>query len=466
MSGLPETIGRYQVVGSLGRGGMATVFKAFHPALDRTVAIKVIRRDLTDEPDFLDRFRQEAKAVARLRHPNIVQVFDFDEVDGKQFIVMEYLEGGTLKERLHALAGAGQRLPPREITRILGEVAEGLSYAHGFGILHRDVKPANILLTRDGRAVLTDFGIAKLLSGGSQLTRTGIGVGTPEYMAPEQARGSDVDARADVYSLAVIAYEMVTGRVPYAGDSAISVILQQINDPPPPPSEVDPRIGEATEAVLLKALAKDRDQRYAGATELGLALSEAMAADERDRTSVGVRVPGTSVPPPAAVSTAARVRRRWLLPAIAVIALSAATGVGVRIASSLDRSSTSPPPKAALVQPTGPGPTVAGARFDGQLVGNGYLTTQTPTSSGRVTSDIAPGTRFTIVLNVLDPPLRVDQIRSIGPITVEHPAQSFSDRPGSNGSCCYVAPAQPGAYRLVIGVEGGKIVAEIPYTVR
>jgi serine/threonine protein kinase len=252
-----ETIGRYQILGPLGSGGMATVYKAFHPALDRTVALKIIRTSLTDDTEFLDRFRQEAKAVARLRHPNIVQVFDFGLADGQHFIVMEYLEGGTLKQRLRSLQQDAQRIPRRELLRIVSEVAEGLAYAHQFGILHRDVKPANVLLTRDGRAVLTDFGIARMVMS-VELTRTGVGVGTPEYMSPEQARGEGADERADIYSLGVMAYEMVAGRVPFTADTPLAVVLKHLNDALPPPSSIDPEVGENTDRVLMKALATSR----------------------------------------------------------------------------------------------------------------------------------------------------------------------------------------------------------------
>src|SRR5713226_4460374 len=173
------TLGRYQILEPLGSGGMATVYKAYEPSLDRTVALKVIRPGLAEEEGFLARFRREAQAVAKLRHPNIVHVLTFDEVDGRYFLAMDYLEGGTLKDRIETL-DPGTLLPPAEVTSIVAQVADALSYAHEQGIVHRDIKPSNIMLSH-GRAIVTDFGIAKIVSG-AQLAQTGVGIGTPEYM--------------------------------------------------------------------------------------------------------------------------------------------------------------------------------------------------------------------------------------------------------------------------------------------
>jgi tRNA A-37 threonylcarbamoyl transferase component Bud32 len=473
-----ETIGRYQILGPLGSGGMATVYKAFHPALDRTVALKVIRASFTDDAEFLERFRQEAKAVARLRHPNIVQVFDFDEVDGRHFIVMEYLEGGTLKQRLRSLEQSGQRIPRRELLRIVGEVADGLTYAHQFGILHRDVKPANVLLTRDGRAVVTDFGIARMVMS-AELTRTGVGVGTPEYMSPEQARGEGVDERADLYSLAVMAYEMATGRAPFSADTPLAVVLKHLNDPLPPPSSIDPDIGESTDRVLMKALAKSPFDRYASATEFAQALAEAFAEDERDRTSTFVRpapAPSASAAPAAAAVTVsaappppARPRPAWLVPAVALAALVVVGGAGYAVVGGLGPRAT---PSAS---PAGQGPTsivqqggpIAGARFDGQVVTGGVLILSTTrnTPQGPRQSQFAPGDAIGFVLTTREV-IAPEYVRSTGRINVEHPVQLFPPRAGEVASCCYIAPAQPGEYRLILGGNGGKVLAEIPYTVR
>jgi serine/threonine-protein kinase len=317
------TFGRYEIVERLGAGGMAVVYRAFHPALDRIVAIKVIRSDLTEDPEFVERFRAEAKAVARLRHPNIVQVHDFDVVDGRHFIVMEHVEGGSLDERLADLRERGKWLGAREAARVVSEIAEGLAHAHAMGILHRDVKPANVLLTRDGRAVVSDFGLARLASSGAR-TRTGTWMGTPEYMSPEQARGVGVDARSDVYSLGVIAYELFTGKRPYEGDSPLAIALARLHDPLPPPRQVAPTVGEATERVLVTALSLDPDQRYATATDLAQALSASIDADEGPSAEPGTRSrPVITVPPAAAAaSVSAPVGVTPTAPPVATISIS------------------------------------------------------------------------------------------------------------------------------------------------
>src|SRR5256712_7682288 len=272
------TLGRYQILARLGSGGMAAVYRAFQPALDRVVALKVLRPGFVDEPEQRERFEREAKAVARLRHPHIVQVFDYDVVDGHAFLVMEFIDGGTLKAKPGELAGTGQGLPPAEVTRIVSEIADALDFAHAQGIVHRDVKPSNVLVTRSGKAVVADFGIARVLAA-TQQTATGVGVGTPEYMSPEQGQGLEVDQRSDVYALGIVAYELLTGRVPFRADTPLAVARAQIHDPLPLPSQVNPAIGPRTERALLRALAKDPAERYASAGTFAAALAEAAAVE-------------------------------------------------------------------------------------------------------------------------------------------------------------------------------------------
>ena len=268
------TLGKYRVLEQLGRGGMAQVYRAYHPQLDRYVAIKVLRSDLVEEEEFLARFRREARAVAGLRHPNIVNVFDFDVQSDQFFMVMELLEGDTLKTYLNSYRTRGQHIPLGDIVRILLDVLEGLGYAHKEGIVHRDIKPANILLTRRGQAVVSDFGIAQIV-GGTQYTVSGALMGTLNYMAPEQGLEGRGDNRSDLYSLGIVFYEMLTGKTPFDADTPLAILLKHLNDPLPLPRKIEPSIPEPFERVVLKVLAKQPDDRYQSAAEMVQALQEA-----------------------------------------------------------------------------------------------------------------------------------------------------------------------------------------------
>ena len=264
---------------------MAQVFKAYHPQLDRYVAVKILRSDLVEEAEFLARFRREARAVAALRHPNIVQIFDFDVQNDLYYMVMELLEGDTLKAYMNSLRVRGERLPLGETVRIFNDVLAGLAYAHGEGIIHRDLKPANIMLTRRGQAVLTDFGIAQIV-GGTQYTISGALMGTLSYMAPEQGLDGHCDVRSDIYSMGIAYYEALTGNVPFDADTPLAILMKHINDPLPLPRKLDPSIPESFERVALKALAKRPDDRFQSAAEMAGMLSA--AAQE-----TGIQVPET-----------------------------------------------------------------------------------------------------------------------------------------------------------------------------
>jgi serine/threonine protein kinase len=269
-----RTLGKYRILEPLGRGGMAQVFKAYHPQLDRYVAVKVLRSDLVEDQEFLSRFTREARAVAALRHPNIVQIFDFDTSDDLYYMVMELLEGDTLKAYLNNLRIHGGRLPLGETVRIFTDVLSGLTYAHGQGIIHRDLKPANIMLTRSGQAVLTDFGIAQIV-GGTQYTVSGALMGTLSYMAPEQGLEGRCDVTSDIYSLGIAYYEALTGVVPFDADTPLAILMKHINDPLPLPRKSDPTIPEAFERVALRSLAKRPEDRFQSAQEMSAALSSA-----------------------------------------------------------------------------------------------------------------------------------------------------------------------------------------------
>lgn len=268
---LGKTIGKYQIVSLLGRGGMAEVFKAYQPSLDRYVALKLMHNFLAEDPDFFERFAREAKNVAALRHPNIIQIHDFDREGANSYMVMEFVEGGTLKERLESLTKAGQRMPLNESLRIIKEVGQALSYAHKRNMIHRDIKPANVMIDSNGRAILTDFGIAKVISTG-KFTASGSILGTPAYMSPEQGLGQPGDHRADIYSLGVLLYQLVTGRLPFDADTPVAVILKHVNETLPPPRAINPTIPAGLESVIIKSLAKDQNQRFQTVDEMLAAL--------------------------------------------------------------------------------------------------------------------------------------------------------------------------------------------------
>lgn len=276
---IDQNLGKYRVLSRIGRGGMARVYKGHHPGLDRYVAIKVLHSHLAEDESFISRFEQEATAVARLRHPNIVQVYDFDEQDGHRYMVMEFVEGPTLKreleERVKQVPAGRSPFTLEEIARIFIGLANAIDYAHTRGMVHRDLKPANVMLTGEGQVLLTDFGLAYLL-GVTGLTETGAIAGTPTYMSPEQGQGKRGDERSDIYSLGVILYELLTGKVPFSDDNALGIILQHANAEPAPPSEHVPSLSAAVEGVVLTALAKDPAGRYQTANEMADALRAAV----------------------------------------------------------------------------------------------------------------------------------------------------------------------------------------------
>jgi len=267
-----DTIGAYEVLGEVGRGGMATVFKAYHRPLNRHVAIKMIHQAQVEDNTFRVRFAREAQIVAALHHPNIVPVYDFSEYEGDPYLVMQFIDGCSLKTIL-----ADGPIEITDVLNIIKPIASAIDYAHKQGVLHRDIKPANILLDLDGTPYLSDFGLARFSQQGATSMSADMLIGTPFYMSPEQGRGvANLDSRTDIYSFGVVMYELLVGTVPYSEGSPISIIHDHIYHPLPLPSTLNPKVPLTVEAVLLRALAKDPDDRYETATRVADELSEVL----------------------------------------------------------------------------------------------------------------------------------------------------------------------------------------------
>ena len=344
-------LGQYEVLELIGEGAMGSVYRAYHAQLERTGAVKVMHA-ISPDKDSIARFRHEAQAIARMRHPNILNVFDFGEYEGTPYMIVEYVPGGNLAGRM-----SQGPLDRGTALRFLRGIAAGLDYAHSQGVVHRDVKPANVLLEKDETLVLADFGLAKLLQGSSLQSMTGVTTGTPAYMAPEQVTGHEVGPAADRYSLATIAYEMLTGSIPFEGQGVIELLYAHVHLDPKRPSAINPELNENVDAVIMRGLAKEPGSRWATCEAFVNALSAALGAKARatieqtaamaSPAAVGRTVavamapqagealfapPPTTVPPPIwapAVAAERRARRRRraliLIAILLLLALIAAT---------------------------------------------------------------------------------------------------------------------------------------------
>ena len=268
-------LGQYEVQEFIGQGAMGRVYRAYHSDLERTGAVKVMQA-MTPDADTVARFRHEAQAIARLRHPNIVDVYDFGTFQGTPYMVVEFVPGGSLAGRM-----AEGGIDRQAAIKYLRGIAAGLDYAHAHGVVHRDVKPANVLLTADDTPVLADFGLAKLMQGSSLKSMTGVTTGTPAYMAPEQVTGSRVGPASDRYSLATIAYEMLAGVIPFDGEGLMEILYAQVHREPPPPSSRDASLGPAVDAVVMRGLAKDPAMRWESAGAFVDALAAAVSPSAR-----------------------------------------------------------------------------------------------------------------------------------------------------------------------------------------
>ena len=281
-----KALGRYEIVGEIGKGAMGTVYRGRDPMLDRTVAIKTVNMSLdpAEMAEYEARFYQEAKAAGGLNHPNIVTVYDIGKSGNIAYMAMELLEGRELR----ALTAPGTPLPPALGVSIAAQVAEGLAYAHQHGVVHRDVKPANIMILQNGTAKITDFGIARMRVAEVR-TQTGIVLGSPRYMSPEQVAGKRADPRADVFSLGVILYEMLTGKPPFTGDDVSSIMFQIMNLVPPPPSSINAAVPAVLDFIVAKALAKSPEDRYQNAAELARDLHNSAKVESTTPASTATR---------------------------------------------------------------------------------------------------------------------------------------------------------------------------------
>ena len=275
---IPEKIGRYIVKSELGRGGMATVYRAHDPSVDREVAIKVLPREMLHDPQFRSRFEREIKMVAALEHPSIVPIYDVGEEDGQPYFVMRYMNGGSLSDAIEQ-----GKFSVQDTARIIDKISRGLAYSHRKGIVHRDLKPDNILFDDNGDPFISDFGVAKLTEASGGLTGSGV-IGTPAYMSPEQAQGSEIDGRSDVYGLGVIIYQMLSGQQPYSADTPMGVVVKHITEPVPEILHVQPALPQDVDHVIKTAMAKDKNNRYPTTVDLAKALNMAAFGHEGDVT--------------------------------------------------------------------------------------------------------------------------------------------------------------------------------------
>jgi serine/threonine-protein kinase len=356
-----KQLGPYRVIAPLGAGGMAAVYQAYQPGVDRYVALKILPRHLAQDPQFVARFQHEARVIASLQHPHILPVFDFGEADGYTYLVMPFVAGGTLADTLR-----GQPLPVAQVRRIIAELGDALDYAHSRGIIHRDVKPSNVLLDGRGNCLLTDFGIAKIVAGTVQLTLPGGIIGTPAYMSPEQAQGATIDQRSDIYALGVLLYELTTGRVPFTAETPLAIVLKHPHDPLPPPRTLNPSLSEALERVILKALAKEPNDRFQTAAEFVRAVQATTGGESEQVPPLPVAdtlsFDTQKLAPPGDARIPQRSRLRpWLIPGVIAVILLAMIALGGLLlrGSPVASSPTSPAQSPAATAPIEARPTAS-----------------------------------------------------------------------------------------------------------
>jgi serine/threonine-protein kinase len=349
--------GRYRVEEQLGRGGMAQVFKGTDTVLGRPVAIKVLAPQFAQDEAFVARFRREAQAAARLNHPNLVSVFDTGSDDGTHYIVMEYVEGRTLADFL----SAGGRLMPQRAIELATAVAQGLAFAHAQGVVHRDIKPGNIMVTRQGEVKVMDFGIARLTTSAETIEQTAAVLGTAAYLSPEQARGEAVDARSDIYSLGCVLYEMLVGRPPFSGDSAVAVAYKHVQEAPVPPSHLNADVSPQLDAVVMRALSKNRANRYQSADEMRVDMERAARGDAVSappilavsETQVIARREQTQIMPPVPEEEPGMSPwKKWLVGGLVALILLGGLGAGLWLLADSILGGSDKPTPTPTVSPT------------------------------------------------------------------------------------------------------------------
>ncbi len=423
--------GRYKLDSKLGSGGMSTVYLARDETLERLVAVKLLHREISDQPDQLERFRREARSVAQVSHPNVVAVIDAGEDSGYPYIVFEYVSGETLKQRIDRLG----RLPLDESAAYAIEIGRGLSAAHARRLVHRDVKPQNVLIDPEGRAKVTDFGIARSLESDG-LTKTGRVLGTTDYVSPEQAMGQDVDARSDIYSLGIVLYEMLTGKPPFEADSLVGVAMKHVNEPMPDLQERRPDASSALAAVIERATLKDPKKRY---PDMGAMLAELEGALEVEVARAGSST-GEATSVLDTVSNRKRLlpsRRASLAGIVLVLAATAVALIVAGLTSQGHSTSTTTPgggtASGASVEiagakdfdPQGTGgehPDEVGLAIDGDPSTTGWTTEQayqSPTFEGLTSSDGTPKTGVGLIVST-------DQPASARTMTIETPQTGWA----------------------------------------
>ncbi|MGI8567524.1 MAG: protein kinase domain-containing protein [Pyrinomonadaceae bacterium] len=406
-----NTIGSYRIERKLGEGGMGAVYMGTDMMLEREVAIKALRPDLASQPPVVERFRSEAVTLAKLNHPNIATLYSFFRQGDEFFMVLEYVRGVTL----HQLITSQGALPPDQALRLFRQMLDGIHHAHNSGIIHRDIKPGNVMLTESGTLKVLDFGIARIL-GAARMTKAGHLVGTVEYMSPEQVRGLEIDARSDIYALGVLLYEMLTGRVPFLIENEFELMKAQIEQQPPPPRELNPAIPPEVEAVILRALAKDPNERYQTAGEFRAALPDAglapSAALDVTMPSIAANSYATSeLVNPAAANTSPILNAPPATPSPATDHLSKETRLNTP-------SQPVVPPTASLEMP----PAIPGSPKETRLISDRKSLASADTASDSIVEEPQPASEPRSAEIPLAPP---PSAAAVSPLVARQPQPSF-----------------------------------------